>query len=112
MTATIAAALRAWQFDSLFQFTVFVIIGFAAGWSLAHPRRWCVWTASLAMMGIAGAWLGAELACLSGQVERGGPEQLVAAAIGAGALAYSWRRIQRPARPGASGDIAIHDTHA
>lgn len=77
---------------SLVQFAAFLLMGAAAGWLLARSHERKKWSAPLAMIGVCGAWMGAELACLFGQVDRGGAEQFLAALIGAGGLAYAWRR--------------------
>ncbi|WP_457796699.1 hypothetical protein [Methylocystis sp. S23] len=111
MTATIDAALGASQYASFVHFLAFLIIGVIVGGLLAQPREICAWTFSLAMMGVCGAWLGAEFAHLFGQVESGGANQLIAASVGAWALVYVWRRMRRPA-PSPDAGVAIQPPHA
>lgn len=67
-------------------------MGLAIGWLLGAPRRAGHWSPALAIMGVCGAWLGAETACLIGQAARGSATEFVAALLGAAALAYAWRR--------------------
>jgi uncharacterized membrane protein YeaQ/YmgE (transglycosylase-associated protein family) len=111
MTATIDAALGASEFAFFIHFLVFLVTGGAAGFLFASPRRWDASTCSLAIIGVCGAWLGAEFAHLFGWVESGGAYQLLAAAAGACGLVYAWRRAHRPA-PDPDAVIAIHEPHA
>jgi hypothetical protein len=104
-------ALTASALSSCIQFIVFLAMGAAAGWLLSRPRRWSSWSSSLSMIGVCGAWMGAEFAHLFGQAERGGADELATAALGAFALAYAWRRLHPPA-PEAGGDIAMRQSHA
>jgi uncharacterized membrane protein YeaQ/YmgE (transglycosylase-associated protein family) len=97
--------------SALVEFLVYVVMGVSAGWLLARPRRMNPWFTSLALVGVCGAWLGAEIAHLFGQAPRGGSEQFVAALIGAGALAYAWRK-WHPRPPSDGVDVAIHRRHA
>jgi hypothetical protein len=110
MTAMIDGAFGASVFSSCVQFAIFLAIGVATGWLLTRPRKWCAWSNSLSMIGVCGAWLGAEFTHLFGQGARSGVDQLAAAALGAFALAYAWRRLH-PA-PEASDDIAMRHSHA
>ena len=73
------------------QFLVYVFLGMSVGWALSRPCAWSCWLTTVLMIGVSGAWLGAEAACLIGQADRGGLVQLAAAATGAGALVYAWR---------------------
>lgn len=79
------------------------------GWLLARPRGRAGWSSSLSMIGVCGAWMGAEFAHLFRQAEHGSADELAAAAIGALWLAYAWRRLH-PVEAG--DDIAIHQSHA
>lgn len=91
------------------QFVAYLLIGMCVGWLLTRPCRWNSWCTSLALVGVCGAWLGAEVAHLFGQAESGSAHQFVAALIGAGALAYFWRRLHP--RPD-EGDVAIRQSDA
>lgn len=73
------------------QFLVFVFLGVSVGWILARPSGWSCWRTTLLVVGVSGAWLGGEFACLIGQAPRGGPGQVLSAMAGAAALAYAWR---------------------
>lgn len=90
-------SIVAWPgvFGSFPLFLLLFAIGVLSGCVFARPLKPCAWTASLAMMGVCGAWLGAEFAYLFGQAAPGGGEQLVVAALGGGALAYAHRRAHR-----------------
>lgn len=76
-----------------FQFFAYLITGLAVAWLLVRPRRLTDGFATLALVAISGAWLGAEGAHLFGQASPGGAHQLLAALIGAGVLAEAWRRL-------------------
>lgn len=90
------AALGASASSLHVQFAAFVIMGLAVGWGLGQSGRWGGWSPTLAIMGVCGAWLGAEMACLIGQATRGGATEFAAAFLGAAALAYAWRRRHPP----------------
>lgn len=92
MDSFLGAALGASVASSLLQFVAFVFLGASAGWLMTRPRRLRDCSASLPMIGVCGAWLGAEVACLFGQAQRGGGEMFAAALIGALGLAWLWRR--------------------
>ncbi len=96
MDGFLDAALGASASSLHVQFAAFLIMGLAAGWLLGQPRRWGVWSPTLAIMGVCGAWLGAEVACLIGQAARGGATEFAAASLGAAGLAYAWRRRHPP----------------
>lgn len=93
------------------QFLAFLVIGFAVGGFFAWPRRWSSASTPLAVIAVCGAWLGGEFACLFGEAEKGGLNQFVVALMGAGALAYAWRRFHPPSRDEAT-DIAMPGSHA
>jgi len=92
MDSFLNAALGAAAGSSFFQFAAFLMIGAAVGWLMVRPRRLHECSASLPMIGVCGAWLGAEMACLIGQAQRGGGGMFLAALIGALGLAWFWRR--------------------
>lgn len=92
------------------QFLVFVMLGMSVGWMLARPCGWSCWAATLLIIGVSGAWLGAQAACLIGQVDRGGAVQFAASVVGAGVLTYAWRWLHPP--PQASSSVAIPQSHA
>ncbi len=86
-------------------FLVFLILGGGAGWLLAGPIRWRQWPTSLSIVGVGGAWMGAEFAHLVGQAEMGSEPTIIAALIGAVALTYAWRR-RHPEAPDDGDHIA------
>lgn len=86
------AALGASAVTSLVRFATFLILGVGTGWVLAGRARWRRWPGALAVMGVCGAWMGAEAACLFGQAEMGSQTALLAAILGAVGLACAWRR--------------------
>jgi hypothetical protein len=92
------------------QFLIFAILGMSVAWILARPCVWGSWLTTLLVIGVSGAWLGGEAACLIGQADRGGAAQVGAAMAGAGLLAYAWRWLHP--RPQAAGDIAIPHSRA
>ncbi len=100
MDSFLDSALGASAVSCVVRFLVFLILGGAVGWLLAGPDRWRQWPASLAIVGVCGAWMGAEFAHLFGQAEMGSEQTLVAALAGAVGLAYAWRRHH----PAAAGD--------
>ncbi|KAF2992144.1 hypothetical protein MJC1_00516 [Methylocystis sp. MJC1] len=109
MWATFDEAFSASALFACVQFITFLAIGAMVGWLLSRPRRWASWSSALSMIGVCGAWTGAEFAHLIGQAEHGSADELAAAAIGALGLAYAWRRLH-PSETGE--DIAIHQSHA
>ncbi|WP_363348394.1 hypothetical protein [Methylocystis echinoides] len=102
------AALGASASSPHVQFAAFVLIGLAVGWVLvcARPLRLRALSPAVAIMGVCGAWLGSEAACLLGQVPRGGGVALAGGLIGAAALCYAWRR-RHPERPDGPDHIAL-----
>lgn len=106
MDEFLSAALRAMASSPYAQFVAFLIMGLAVGWLLCGPGWARTWSATLAIMGVCGAWLGAEIACLIGQADRGSASEFVAALLGAGALVIAWRR-RHPHRPDGSDHIAL-----
>lgn len=82
-----------------FQFVAYLLMGLAVGWLLDRPGHVTEAFATLALVGVCGAWLGAEFAYLFGQAPRGSAHQLVAALIGAVILAYAWRRLHPATEP-------------
>jgi uncharacterized membrane protein YeaQ/YmgE (transglycosylase-associated protein family) len=88
----LGAALGASASSLHVQFAAFLVIGVAVSWLLGrmHPRTGL--SPALAIMGVGGAWLGAEVSCLFGQAQRGGAVALAAGLLGALALACAWRR--------------------
>ncbi|MDJ0447990.1 hypothetical protein [Methylocystis sp. JR02] len=109
MSAMFDEAFSASALFPCVQFVSFLAIGAMVGWLLARPRRRAGWSSSLSMIGVCGAWMGAEFAHLFRQAEHGSADELAAAAIGALWLAYAWRRLH-PVEAG--DDIAIHQSHA
>ena len=97
MKAIIDAAIGASASYNL-QFLAYLLMGLLVGWVLTQPRKWGPAFTSLALVGVCGAWLGAEFAHLFGQAERGGSGQFSAAIIGSVAFAYTWRRLHRSRR--------------
>ncbi len=75
-----------------FQFFVYLIMGTVIGWVLTTTYRATEDFVSLILVGVSGAWLGAEGARLFGQAEEGSAHQFAAALIGSFALAAAWRR--------------------
>jgi hypothetical protein len=112
MSTTIMGALGVSAFSACIEFTAFFAIGLAAGLLLARPRSWSSHLGSLAVVGVCGAWMGAESAYLFGRAEWGGPEGLLAASLGAVGLAYLWRRLHPAPGSDAGGRVAIHQSHA
>jgi uncharacterized membrane protein YeaQ/YmgE (transglycosylase-associated protein family) len=105
------AAFGAGVLSEPVEFLAYLVMGVLVGWLMARPCGVNPWFASLALMGVCGAWMGAEFAYLFGQAPRGGSEQFLAAMIGAGALAHAWRKWHpRPALE--SSGIAVHQRHA
>lgn len=92
------------------QFLVFAFLGTGVGWMLARPCAWNCWLTSLLVIGVSGAWLGAEFACLIGQATPGGAMHLGAATAGAAGLTYAWRFLHP--RPEAAGAVAIRPSRA
>jgi len=74
------------------QFITLLLLGLAVGWLMARPCGLSCWFTTLVMVGVSGAWLGAEITHLLGQGPRGGLTQLVAAMAGAALTAHAWRR--------------------
>ncbi|QGM98784.1 hypothetical protein [Methylocystis parvus] len=99
-------------YGAFFLFPFLMIIGAAIGCALARPLRLCAWTTSLAMMGVCGAWMGAEVAYLFGRVEIGGVHQFLAAVVGAGLFAYVWRRAHQPVAVDPDSGVALHEPPA
>lgn len=97
--------------SSLVQFLGFLFIGMAAGWALSLPARRSAVAAPLAIIGVCGAWFGAEAAHLFGQASSGDASEYTAAMVGAAALAYAWRRFHPPT-PERGRGVAIHEPHA
>jgi uncharacterized membrane protein YeaQ/YmgE (transglycosylase-associated protein family) len=77
-------------------FIAFLILGVSAAWVMAFPPRWDGRSAVMSIVGVSGAWFGAEVARLFGQAPQGGAEQFLAALIGALGLAYVWGRLNPP----------------
>lgn len=111
MAEILAAALGVPASSPYVQFAAFLMMGLAVSWLFEQPRGLSSWSPSLAMIGVCGAWLGAEFAYLIGQAERGGEEQFLAALIGAAALAHAWRRFH-PRSSDDGHDVAIQRSHA
>lgn len=88
------------------QFFVLFALGVGVGWLMARPCGWSCWFSTLAVVGVSGAWLGAEAAYRIGQAPRGGGEQLLAAMAGAALMVHLWRRLHP--RPHDDHHIAIH----
>lgn len=105
MDSFLDSALGASALSCIVRFLVFLILGGAVGWLLAGPVRWRHWPSSLAIVGVCGAWMGAEFAHLFGQAEMGSEQTLVAAVAGSVALAYAWRR-HHPEAPGKDRRVA------
>ncbi len=102
----LGAALGASASSLHVQFAAFVIMGLAVGGALGRARSHWAWSPALAIMGVCGAWLGAEVYCLFGQAERGSGSEFVAAFLGALWLAYVWRRYHPEAQDERT-DIAV-----
>lgn len=100
MDGLLDSALGVSALTSLAYFLSFLILGGAVGWLMAGPARRRHWPASLAIVGVCGAWMGAEFTCLLGQAQMGSQQTMVAAVAGAVGLAYAWRRYH----PEPSGD--------
>ncbi|MGJ0505706.1 MAG: hypothetical protein ACR652_00955 [Methylocystis sp.] len=92
MDSLLDAAQGAPVVSCVVQFFVFLALGGAVGWVFSGVRLWRAWSASLAIVGVCGAWMGAEFARLFGQAQSGSQPTLVAAVIGALGLGYAWRR--------------------
>jgi uncharacterized membrane protein YeaQ/YmgE (transglycosylase-associated protein family) len=88
-----------------------LVVGVMVGWLLARPCRISSWFASLALIGVCGAWLGGETAHLFGWAPKGGVEQFLAGMVGAAALAHAWRK-WHPRPSEGDPDVAIHERHA
>ncbi|PPD45373.1 MAG: hypothetical protein CTY15_04695 [Methylocystis sp.] len=97
------AAAAAASFN--FQFLAFLVLGALVATLIARPRALSEGFVALAVVGVSGAWLGAEIAHLFGQADRGGTHQFAAALIGAAILSVAWRRLH-PAEPLQRGDPA------
>ncbi len=106
MDELLDAALGAPASSPHVQFAAFLFMGLAVGWALGQSRRWAGWSPTLAIMGVCGAWLGAETTCLIGQATRGSASEFVGAFLGAAALAYAWRR-RHPPSPNPPDEIAL-----
>lgn len=92
------------------QFIALALLGSIVGWLMARPCAFSCWLATIAMVGVWGAWLGAEATHLLGQEPRGGPGQLLAAMAGAALMAHAWRRLHP--RPEEDDHIAVHRPRA
>jgi uncharacterized membrane protein YeaQ/YmgE (transglycosylase-associated protein family) len=106
MDSFLDTALSASAVTSLAYFLAFLILGGAVGWLMAGPARRRHWSASLAIVGVCGAWMGAEFACLFGQAQMGSEQTMVAAVAGAVGLAYAWRRHHPEPSPGDERRVA------
>lgn len=93
------------------QFAAFLLMGGLVGWLFNDPRHGGACHATLAVVGVGGAWIGGEVACLLGRVDRGGWNDFAAALFGAAALAYLWRRHHAP-EPATDVQIAMRPPHA
>jgi uncharacterized membrane protein YeaQ/YmgE (transglycosylase-associated protein family) len=111
MLAITDAAFGVSSSSSLVQFVVFLLMGALVGWLFNDPLHGAPCCLGLAIIGVCGAWIGGEIACLLGRVERGGWDQFSSAMIGAAALAYLWRR-HHPPETTFNGDIAAPGSHA
>jgi uncharacterized membrane protein YeaQ/YmgE (transglycosylase-associated protein family) len=69
-----------------------LLIGGATGWLLGRRAGSRHWFATLVLVGVAGSWLGSELAHVLGLAARGSPGHLVAALIGAVVMTNGWRK--------------------
>jgi uncharacterized membrane protein YeaQ/YmgE (transglycosylase-associated protein family) len=77
------------------QFIVYLLVGLAVAGVLAWPARGDDRSTRfrvLGVLGVCGAWFGAEAAHLFGQVPQGGAPHFLSALVGALGLAYLWRR--------------------
>jgi uncharacterized membrane protein YeaQ/YmgE (transglycosylase-associated protein family) len=111
MLAITNAAFGVSSSSSLVQFIAFLLMGAFVGWLFNDPRHGAPCCLALAIVGVCGAWLGGEIACLLGRVDRGGWDDFAAAMAGAAALAYLWRR-HHPPEIALDGDIAARRSHA
>lgn len=112
MADLIDAAFAAAASSNSLRFIVFVVSGLCAGWLLARPGCWSSSPFCLTIMGVCGAWIGAELAYLIGQADPGGSAALGAALFGSIALPFVWRRLREPARDDEGNGVALHPPHA
>lgn len=111
MLAITDAALGVSASSSPIQFMAFLLMGAFVGWLFNDPLHGGACHATLAVVGVGGAWIGGEIACLLGRVDRGGMDDFAAAFLGAAALAYLWRRHHAP-ELAVDPHIAIHRPRA
>jgi uncharacterized membrane protein YeaQ/YmgE (transglycosylase-associated protein family) len=72
-------------------FLALALIGAGVGWAsglLVHTQRWI---ATFILIGVAGAWIGSQLADMLGVAAHISPANLVAALVGALTTVESWR---------------------
>jgi uncharacterized membrane protein YeaQ/YmgE (transglycosylase-associated protein family) len=111
MLAITDAAFGVSSSSSPVQFAVFLLMGALVGWLFNDPLHGAPCCLALAIVGVCGAWIGGEIACLLGRVDRGGWDDFIAALVGAAALAYLWRR-HHPPEMTFDEDIAARRSHA
>ena len=111
MLAITDAALSVSTSSSPVQFLAFLLMGALVGWLFNDPLHGGACHGTLAVVGVGGAWIGGEVACLLGRVDRGGWDDFAAAFFGAAALAYLWRRHHAPVNS-FDQDVAAQERHA
>lgn len=76
-------------------FLALIVIGGLAGWIAGMILRIRHGVLTNIIVGVAGAWLGSELADLAHVAVRGHIEHFVAALVGSAALLYIWQMINK-----------------
>ena len=89
---TVTESFKAYSSNNL-QFLILVVIGALAGLAMVRRPNDQHWIITAILVGIAGSWLGSEIAHIIGVVERGSAALFVAAGVGAVVTLGVWKRL-------------------
>jgi uncharacterized membrane protein YeaQ/YmgE (transglycosylase-associated protein family) len=81
-------------------FLALLIIGGLAGWIAGMVMGARHWLLTNILIGVAGSWIGSQLADLLGVVVRGSIGHFIAAMVGSILIISIWQRLHPAARPG------------
>lgn len=74
------------------EFLALVLIGGLIGWVIGRRAHSANWFATLALIGVAGAWFGSEVAFVFNFAERGSVGHLFSGVVGSILTTLLWRR--------------------